>query len=619
MMNGLIQDWGEGNHHILLDSQLIGPVDGFASVPDVRGKGPSRRLEFRNVGLTGIDFLPLDRAAWKVRGTRYARVRDLGIQGHAPRYGLDENGDVKPIGEPGVTPLPMTDERYWGDDNQHAVMEINDRTAGTEDPASDNGLCNVWFGGFQNGLLIGQDIETNGDFSFGEHWNFEDVKNVICAMNHQGRTVTLRRAIGARFWTLLTNIDPTGSHGQIGGTMDAISCAGFAGHLGILAIGGVLGPLTFIAPKFEKLWRMFTITGATSTEGNIPIYGGNLNFAHRPEHKFGMPANIVSGNSRATIKCDAVTFAGTNFLSMLPPNCRLEGGANLTSLIDPQTPVERTAWNASAGIFCGTGHQHDARVSLYTPAGTEVSNVPTTPGEFKEGNVAVPFWVRSGRFPGHREGWTQRRPDMKRPVSNFTPAADENGDPLSSGRKVVWDAPFFAAMPQWQRIQYGLAPGGQLRHRETGAVIWIYSVDGHRITGRIMSGYDYVHDDDGNLIDEVPIDILGQGGSFDVIGSGYKVTERPLRGTFSPGSHVITDVIGDTDGLSIGDTLATLQHPFKSDNSLPPAQRHPFGDYPTIAAINEDSIELAGPVNISATGLDLSIWVSPAPANEDVP
>ena len=531
------------------DTLQLGTATGFLSVPPVVGKGPSRRLQSNQDDLTGIDFLPTDVPVFAARGTRWSLVAMMGIQGHAVRD----------------TSFPMTDERYWGEDNQHSVLEVSDVTAGTELPASDNGIRDVWAGGFCQVVLNGADTEVNSDFTHMRDISCEDVKYFCKSEAGQGRSMHMLRITVANCWTVLSNIDPDGTHGQLGGHVDTMSVGGFIGRIFEFSGTAVLGPLIFSSLKAEGLYRIGDWK-ANANEGALIFNAGNLNFRHRPSQGTGIPANVMGGNNQAAQIFNGVKLLGTPVLSMMPADVRLQQGARFDSEASLSEDWAMRAYNASLGVYCG--RNHDLKATIY--GDTPLHNVAT--GEYRHPHVTIPYWMERCEFRDKRVDIRVRRPKFVRQKSEFTTTID--------GLDVTLD--WQGAIGRVQAQEVGFCKGGAMRCNVTGQILWIKAVDGTTITGAAMNGHDFT------------TATVSTEGAWEFIGGGYKSPVQPLWGTFDGTDKVALS--GAPDGLGIGDMIAVSQY------------RQDFGAAPFIKEIDGNTITLEKPVGFSGD-VPLFVWI----------
>ncbi len=536
---------------------FLGPVDGFGSVPAIERNGPDRRLGYENRGLSGFSFRETrapDRPAFAFRGTRYGRVGKLSVLGYAVR---DDS-------------FPKTDERYWGPDNQHSFAEVNDKTEGTEDPSSDNGIYEIWTGGFCQVLLGGADIHTNGDFTFGRDVNVENVKYLVRSLGGQARSMLFERWIAADVWTCFSNVDPSDNeHGQFGGKIETLSLGGFVGRIFEFTGTPVLGPLQFDCTKAESLHRIGDWTGNTSSEGGLIFQTGNLQFLPIKTMEYEVPANVMGGNNQSAITFNAMSFGGTEVLSMMPPDVRLRDGSRFHTILSISQPWQKAAWNASLGIYAGST-QHDVKATLY--GDTDVHNVST--GEFRHGHIALPYWIERGRFAGASVEFTHRRPKFSRPKANFTTEID--------GLQVSLTLADGIAIPTPRAV--GFCAGGAVRCTATGQILWVKSVVDRTVHCDAVSGHDFT------------TATVSSDGSWEFIAGGYKTPEAPLWGAFTKDSPTIA-IQGSTDGLKVGDLLSVHQY-----------GRGNFGPDPRIKEINDGAIELEAPVGVSGE-FPLFVWI----------
>ena len=539
------------------ETTFLGPVDGFQSVPAVVGKGPSRRVEAHNVGLTGIKFregLPADRPAFACRGTRYARVKGVGVKGFAVR----DNS------------FPMTDERYWGPDNQHSFFEVNDKTVGTEDPSSDNGFEDVWVGRFCQLLSNGADIHTNGDFTFGRDVNCEDLKYLARSLGGQARSMLLERWTAANVWTCFSNVDPDDNeHGQFGGKIETLSIGGFIGRIFEFTGTSVLGPIQFDCLKAESLYRIGDWVGNTASEGSLVFDSANLQFLPIKTMEYGVPANVMGGNNQSAITFNATDFGGTTVLSMMPADVRLQQGSKFHTILGISEPWQKAAWNASLGVYAGST-QHDVKATLY--GDTNVHNVST--GEYRHGHIALPYWVERARFPGTSIEISHSRPVFSRLKSDFETTVD--------GLDVTLKLADGIGIPTPRAV--GFYQGGAVRCDVTGQILWIKGVIGRTVYAEAMSGHDFT------------TATVSGAGSWQFIAGGYKTPKAPLWGKFTTGSATVS-IEGSTDGLKVGDLLSVHQY-----------GRGDFGADPRIKEIHADRIELEAPVGVSGE-FPLFVWI----------
>ncbi len=512
------------------ETQELGTSTGFLSVPPVTGKGPSRRLQSNQTGMTGIDFPPTDRPVFAARGTRWSLVERMGVQGHAVR-------DAS---------FPMANEGYWGPDNQHSVLEVSDVTTGTELPASDNGLRDIWAGGFGQVILNGADTEVNSDFTHARDISCEDVKYFCKSLAGQGRSMHMQRITVANCWTVLCNIDPDGTHGQFGGHVDTMSVGGFIGRIFEFSGTAVLGPLIFTSLKAEGLDRIGDWT-ANANEGSLIFNAGNLNFRHRASQGTGVPANVMGGNNRAAQIFNGVDFLGTNVLSMMPEDVRLLDGSRFDSEASLSEDWAMRAYNASLGVYCG--RNHDLKAAIYGE--TPIHNVST--GEYRYPHVTIPYWIERCEFADDSHEIRVRRPKFVRQKSEFTVTVDGLDVTL------VWQH----SIDRVQAQEVGFCAGGAMRCDTTGQILWIKSVDGSTIQAKAMNGHDHT------------TATISSDGAWEFIGGGYKSPVKPLWGTFD-GTDTVT-LSGQPVGLSEGDMIAVSQY------------RHDFGEAPFIKEIGEDT------------------------------
>jgi hypothetical protein len=536
---------------------FIGPVDGFGSVPAIERNGPSRRLGYENRGLSGFSFregrVP-DRPAFAFRGTRYGRIGKLSVLGYAVRD----------------TAYPKTDERYWGNDNQHSFAEVNDKTVGTEDPSSDNGFYDVWAGGFCQVLLNGADIIHNGDFTFGRDVNCENVKYLARSLGHQARSMLFERWIAADVWTCFSNIDTTtGQQGQFGGKVETLSLGGFIGR--IFEFGGtpLLGPMQFDCTKAESLYRIGDWTGNGSSEGSLVFQTANLLFLPIKTLEYDVPANVMGGNNQSAVIFNSTDFAGSEVLSMMPADVRIRDGSRFTSILGISAPWQKAAWNASLGIYAGST-QHDVKATLY--GNPDVHNVST--GEYRHGHIALPYWVERAHFSGTGIEINHSRPVFARPKADFTTTVD--------GLDVTLELDAGIDIPTPRAV--GFYQGGAARCDVTGQILWIKGVIGRKVYAEAMSGHDFT------------TATVSDAGSWQFIAGGYKTPKAPLWGKFTSGSATIS-VEGSTEGLKVGDLLSVHQY-----------GRGDFGDDPRIKEIHDSTIELEAPVGVSGE-LPLFVWI----------
>ena len=539
------------------DTVFLGPVDGFGGVAEVVGKGPDRRVAYENRGLSGYFFRKTrspDRPAFACRGTRYARVKSIGVLGFPVR-------DAS---------FPKTDERYWGPDNDHAFFEVNHKSIGTEDPASDCGIENVYVGGFCDVIANGIDIEVNGDFTLGRDVHCENVKYLVRSLGGQARSMLLERWIAADVWTAFSNVDrENGTHGQFGGKIETMSFGGFVGRIFEFSNSAVLGPVKIDCLKSESQYRIGDWTGNTASEGSLIFDALNIVFLPRKTMEYGVPANVMGGNNETAIIFNGTDFGGTEVLSMMPPDVRLRDASRFHTILGISQDWQKRAWNAGLGVYCGST-QHDLKATLYTETGM-VTNVST--GEFRHPHVTIPYWVERCEFKEDPYEIRVRRPKFIRQKSEFETTVDGLDVTL------VWQHSIGGRVTAQE---VGFCKGGAMRCDATGQILWIKAVDGSTITAEAMCGHDFTTAD------------VSSDGAWKFIGGGYKSPVRPIWGTFNGTDKVVLS--GEPEGLGVGDMIAVSQY------------RQDFGAAPFIKEIDGNTITLEEPVGFSGE-VPLFVWI----------
>jgi len=604
---------GAGQKFVLIEgvkeletTLAMGPTDGFATLAPLAGYGPKRRLEGQNFG-SGLEALFSDKPMVNVSGARVAPIQDLWFRGARV---FDD-----------IT-YTMNEEAYWGnqdDDTPHAAITIDNEDDGSPlNPSSGVRIARVG-GDYLEAFIVAQPVpadspdhpgglDANADFTIIEKAELSFMKFCFVFPNSQSRNVALRDVNAARVWCVVTDQGYGLSRGTLGGPIDNLSVGGFVKYLFIFRGTAAIGPLLWTCTYGENMQHIGKFTGNTSAEGAMLFLSSNFKFDHIDPGGFGVPANLIEGSNTGAQIYRNLRTSGTNVFTAdaLMTDVRLLDGSRVLSRIEPASPVEARIASSSCFIALGKPHNHDLKVTLYDDALAETVNVPTK--DFDRSDLVIPDFLNRARYAEGPGEFSMRRRALSRPIGNFTI------DSIVGRVHTLTMTPGIITSDR-EAWQVGFCAGGWIRDRDTGTVLWIYSRTGNTIVAKAINNY--------NQDDSMKTALAG---NLEFTASSHFAPKRAVYGTLVRGSATV-QIVGDPDGLSVGDQLATHQLPMYSpqtpvfgnlanDDAL--ADTATRAAYPAILSeVNRRSLVFTGCVSlIDHPMLELPVWVRPPPANE---